>query len=94
MTACIVYRKLLSTFDLSKTYLFVFADGSPQYRGTELFAVSIDVVSGTWRKRMLLPCVTLPKTMMKACGKGLRFKIYVGCATALYPLRQTTVPNE
>ena len=67
-----LFRRLFSTFSIDDISIHVFADGSPQYRGHELFAVSFDIIhSGGWQTRKLLPCISLPRWMADALSKVL-----------------------
>ena len=43
--ALVLYRALFATFDLGPLWIYLFVDGSPQFRGKELFASSFDVIS-------------------------------------------------
>ena len=54
--------------DMSALHAYIFTDGSPQWRGWELFATTLDVVHGHFHQRWLLPVVSLPRTMLDRIG--------------------------
>ena len=67
-----LFRMFVATLDLALVGVHVFADGSPQFRGQELFASTIDVnLSPNVRMRRLLPCVSLPRWMADALSKTM-----------------------
>ena len=68
--ACILLRRFFATMNLRETWLHIFADGSPQWRGTEVFACSLDLSTSGYRERMLLPLVTLQRTRLDARSKA------------------------
>ena len=62
----------------TKVHLYLMCDASPQWRGLELWAASIDVLrsgadSADVRKLLLLPLITLPKSMRDQFGKCAAF---------------------
>ena len=44
VVAMLLWRKMWATLDLSTVNIFMYADGSPQWRGKELYAVTMDVI--------------------------------------------------
>ena len=70
--ACVLYRMLWLTFDPEDLYIFLFVDASPQYRGRELFAASMDLMVGSMSEhfeRKLLPQVRIGIGLFTALGK-------------------------
>ena len=60
------------TFDPEDLYIFLFVDASPQFRGRELFAASMDLMVGSMSEhfeRKLLPQVRIWTGLFTALGK-------------------------
>jgi hypothetical protein len=61
--------------------LYIYSDSSPQLRGAELYATSMDVldVNGGYFARRQLPCVSLERCMFSARGKifGLLWQLFL-----------------
>ena len=68
--ACLAFREFFKRTDLRATWFNLFADGSPQWRGTEMFATSVDITSSGWHSRKLLPCVTLNRSSLSSVSKA------------------------
>ena len=49
--------------------IYLFCDGSPQWRGAELFAASMDILFNDAVKRILLPLLSLPRDHLDRVGK-------------------------
>ena len=62
--SCLLFRAFFATLTSCAVYLH--CDGSPQWRGSEFFAASMDIVSSGWRQRRLLPCVVLSRLGLDA----------------------------
>ena len=69
MLVCLMWRAFFQQADWRNIWLHLFADGSPQWRGTEMYAVSIDMNANGWRQRRLLPCATLSRGSQDALSK-------------------------
>ena len=72
-TAMLLFRALW--YDLmagdaaQQTYVYLFTDASPQWRGLELFASSFDMMCEGRLLRKMLPMVSLRKEFMDSVGK-------------------------
>jgi hypothetical protein len=66
--AMLLTRAWLMMLNWDDVYIGVWCDGSPQYRGHELFASSIDVMWAGGFKRILLPIVSLSRCNLGAQG--------------------------
>ena len=75
VVAMLLWRKMWATLDLSTVNIFMYADGSPQWRGKELYAVTMDVIidTGSDRKimRRMFPILELGLNALSARGKAL-----------------------
>ena len=75
VVAMLLWRKMWATLDLSTVNIFMYADGSPQWRGRELYAVTMDVIidTGSDRKimRRMFPILELGLNALSARGKAL-----------------------
>ena len=74
LVAMLIWRHLwrrLMPESCSATNLYLWADASPQKRGIELFAASVDVLSGYLSRRWLLPVIGLPRIALDHVGKTL-----------------------
>jgi hypothetical protein len=68
----ILWRKYFSTMDMESTFLYLFIDASPQWRGTELFASSIDVIQFSEPylfQRRLMPQIRIARHLYTTVGK-------------------------
>ena len=79
-TAMLLHRQwwqMVQTRDDVNVYIF--ADASPQWRGIELYAVTIDIVLGGKLIRRLAPLVALSKTQLDLSGKlvALLWQMYL-----------------
>ena len=65
----------------TNVHFFLYADASPQFRGAELWAVSVEVyeVDTGYIWRFLLPVLALNKGMLDGCGKliALLFQLWL-----------------
>ena len=69
-----LFRLFWATLIITSVDIYLFADGSPQWRGLELFAASMDLhIFGMGIIRKLLPCVSLPRWMASALSKCIAF---------------------
>jgi len=78
--AMLLFRKLWQDIDHNTVWIHIWVDGSPQWRGTEMYAASFDLyVHGTFIKRRLLPCVSLRSGQLDAVSKtaGLMWSIWL-----------------
>lgn len=66
-----VWQETLRAVGEDKVNIYVFADASPQWRGLELFAGTVDVYDGQAFLRRLLPMVSLDRAFMDTVGKAL-----------------------
>ena len=64
---CLIEKLFLMDADLS---VYMFIDSSPQRRGMEMFAVSVDLVWGDRYERRLWPVITLEHHMLDKIGKS------------------------
>ena len=72
--AMLLFRKFWETLEYNAVDIHIFADGSPQWRGLELFASSADIwINCNTFMRKLLPCVSLPRWMADAMSKTIAF---------------------
>jgi len=65
--------------DMASVSIYLFADASPQWRGVEVFASSMDLhVNGVFERR-LLPCIYLRRGLLDTVGKavGLCWQIWL-----------------
>ena len=67
--ACDVLRKYFDARPLQGMSFFLFFDGSPQWRGTEIFCSSLDWTVGSLYFRRLLPLLCLERQMLSAFKK-------------------------
>jgi len=72
ITVMLLTRMLWDMFDWQKLSVYLFVDGSPQYRGYELYAATIDILHEEFEFRLLLPLISLAKSLLDQEGK-LRF---------------------
>lgn len=72
-----LFRLFWASLCITLVDIYLFADGSPQWRGLELFAASMDlhICDGpsVGITRRLLPCVSLPRWMASALSKCIAF---------------------
>jgi len=61
-------QSLWSIMDLDAVNCYLFTDGSPQWRGWELYASTMDVIFADYDQRHLLPMVSLPRNMLHRAG--------------------------
>ena len=63
--AMLFFQEFFKLIDLEDCTIFLYVDGSPQHRGVEMFAASIDIILGNWPdvwwRRILLPVVALSR---------------------------------
>ena len=86
-----LFRFFWASLDIANVDIHLFADGSPQWRGLELFAVSADFCFGEGQIiRKLLPCVSLPRCMADALSKtvALLWQIYLMVGPSFARVRQ------
>ena len=69
------WRKVSRNLDLGRTFVHVWVDGPPQWRGTEMFAMSFAMAvvgeDGFTYTRRLFPCVSLRSRQMDATSKTI-----------------------
>ena len=89
--ACLLWRAFFAQTDLSQLHLILYIDGSPQRRGVELFAASVDVIVGSgalaFTRRLLLPVLSLGRQNMDAMNKtiALLWQLLLLVGPALLP---------
>ena len=86
-----LFRRFWASVDIANVNIYLFADGSPQWRGLELFAVSADFCFGDgYIVRKLLPCVSLPRWMADALSKtvALLWQIWLMVGPSFSRVRQ------
>lgn len=66
-----LWRDQVRAAGVRQMNLYLFADASPQWRGLELYASTMEMFDGTRVTRKLLPMVSLSKEFMDASGKTL-----------------------
>ena len=77
--AMLLWRLLLESTAIDAIHINVYMDGSPQYRGQEMFASVLDVfiaedgIEKPWLRRILLPLVNLGSACLDATGKTVCF---------------------
>ena len=71
VTAMWLHRDWWQSLDKERVGIFIFIDGSPQWRGTEMFAGSVDVIVEGVVHRRILPCVALEHTHMDGVSKTI-----------------------
>ena len=69
-----MWRSFFQTLDLDSTWFYIFCDASPQWKGTELFASSFDMLVYKGEalvlfKRRLLPQICIARNMYSTLGK-------------------------
>ena len=69
LLALLLWRKVFRSFDPDHVSVHLFSDGSPQWRGLELFASIADIFYRGIFFRRLLPVVSLSKGQMDHLGK-------------------------
>ena len=68
--AMLTRRAMFAELDLSRVWFHLWVDGSSQFRGREMFAMTVDIViPGEMYERRLLPCVSLRNSQMDALSK-------------------------
>ena len=68
MVACLIVRALWTMVNIDTFSFYCFVDGSPQWRGHEMFAASIDIIGEGFFERLLLPLVSLARCCLGASG--------------------------
>ena len=74
--SCLLWRMFFDSLDWDRVDIFLYTDGSPQWRGVELLASSFHLKytdedgTVTWWHR-LLPCVSIGIAMFSALGKAI-----------------------
>lgn len=63
----VLFRSMIDSVDSFNIHLF--CDGSPQWRGVELYASSMDLMFESMCRRSLLPVVGLPRYALDVVGK-------------------------
>ena len=72
--AMLTWRAMFAELDLSRVLFHLWVDGSPQFRGREMFAMTVDIgIPGEMYERRLLPCVSLRSSQMDHYPKPSRF---------------------
>ena len=90
--AMLYFQAFFQTAVLDDINIILYVDGSPQHRGVEMFAASMDIIMGTWPniwwRRVLLPVVALARTQLDAIGKtiALLWQLTLVTGPALLPL--------
>lgn len=84
----LLWREFFRTLDLSTLDIFIFVDGSPQYRGLEMFATTLDLfISGSipFHVRLLLPVIALRRDFLDQTGKtvGLLWQLFLVAGSLL-----------
>jgi hypothetical protein len=62
---------IFESVPMHKVGFYVFIDASPQWRGLELLATSVDISEAGVLARHFLPALSLPKEFNDALGKGV-----------------------
>ena len=70
----LLHRLVFKSFNWESTFLYLFCDGSPQWRGHELFASTVDVFATAqeFQKRILLPLISLARCCLGVQGHDLK----------------------
>jgi len=66
--AMLLSRAMFAAQDWGSLSIYLFCDGSPQWRGWELYASTMDVFATDFSKRLLLPVVCLARNMLDLHG--------------------------
>lgn len=66
-----VWGHLMRTVPASSLHLYIYIDSSPQWRGLELLATSVDLFDGRVFVRRLLPVVSLERGQLDTLGKAM-----------------------
>ena len=66
--AMLVWRAMFALMNPELLCLYVFCDASPQRRGMEMFASSIDIIAADFTRRLLLPVVSLGRCCLGVQG--------------------------
>ena len=82
-------RHFFGTLDLDTVFLYLFIDGSPQRRGVELFASTLDIICGTFFMRRALPFVAplIGLTTLAKCST-LLWQLYLVCGPCFIRFRK------
>jgi len=67
-TMMLLTRAMFEAMSLDMLGAYIFCDGSPQWRGWELFASTMDIMYEGTQRRMLMPVVCLARTMLSLLG--------------------------
>ena len=70
LVAMLMFRKMFKMLDYSCTHLYLFADGSPLFRGEEMFAATFDMLCEGVLQRRLFPPLRLPREYWGAVSKA------------------------
>lgn len=91
LVAMLLSRKMLQTmFDTCPNMnIYLFADASPQWRGLEMFAASMDIQDGQAILRRLLPVLSLDRVQLDALGKvmALLWQVFLVCGPSYKVLK-------
>ena len=71
IVSMLLFRAYFKSLDLSTTHIHIWIDGSPQWRGVEMFAMSFDLIIGNRVERRLFPVLTLRVCQLDATSKTL-----------------------
>ena len=66
-----VVRHLKATVPASSLHFYIYIDSSPEWRGLEVLATSIDIFDGQTYTRRLLPVVSLERCQLDLVGKAV-----------------------
>lgn len=69
VVAMLYFRAMWAKLDLSQVSIHIWIDGSPQWRGLEMFSASMDLFVGDRVERRLLPCIALKSSQMDSLNK-------------------------
>jgi len=89
MVHCLLWREFFQRITWANTMFNVFVDGSPQWRGTEMIASTIDITSSGWHRRVRLVAVTISRRCMDALSKTFAFlwQLFLVCGPLMATMR-------
>jgi hypothetical protein len=91
LVAVLLSRKMLQTMSdtCPNMNIYLFADASPQWRGLEMFAASMDIQDGQTILRRLLPVLSLDRVQLDALGKvmALLWQVFLVCGPSYKVLK-------
>eukprot|EP00959_Pyramimonas_sp_CCMP1952_P260773 5452639-Pyramimonas_sp.AAC.1 len=88
--ACLFFREFFKSLAPESLNMYIFADGSPQRRGLEMFASSFDLFAGPLQQRRYLPFISLEHGCLDSTSKaiGLLWQLFLICGPSFAMMRK------